>query len=135
MTIKQINDTVAVYSRWSIWLIAGMALMTLLVMQVFALPLLVPVIVSVAFNLIAGMAYGAAWKALARNSPENLAKFYLAGSAFRIMSGLLVVLVFCVLNKGNRSGILQFSIVFMTFYIVMLLFDTVYFAKVERTKK
>ncbi len=37
-----------------------------------------PLIVSAIFSLVASTAYGEAWKAVAKSSPANLAKFYLA---------------------------------------------------------
>ncbi len=53
-----------------------------------------PLVVSAIFSLVASTAYGEAWKAVAKSSPANLAKFYLAALVIKMVAGTLVFLVY-----------------------------------------
>ena len=92
-------------------------------------------LISAVFHILCAAAYIGGWQALARRSPETLPKYYLAGSAFRLMAAAAVLLVFCVVKRDNPEAIKWFSIVFIIFYLVMLVFDAIFFAKVSKTRK
>ena len=92
-------------------------------------------LISAVFHILCATAYIGGWQALARRSPETLPKYYLAGSAFRLMAAAAVLLVFCVVKRDNPEAIKWFSIVFIIFYLVMLVFDAIFFAKVSKTRK
>ena len=92
-------------------------------------------LISAVFHILCSAAYIGGWLALARRSPETLPKYYLAGSAFRLMAAAAVLLVFCVVKRDNPEAIKWFSIVFIIFYLVMLVFDAIFFAKVSKTRK
>ena len=92
-----------------------------------------PVLISVIYALVTNWAYGLSWKAVANSSPNTLSKFYLAASAIRMLAGVLVAVVFCVMND-DREAIINFIIVFSAFYIAMLVFDGVFFARQERKR-
>ncbi len=91
-------------------------------------------IVSVVFHVFCSLAYITGWRALARRSPETLPKYYLAGSAFRLMAAAIVLLVVCVLKRADIDAIRWFTIVFIVYYLVMLIFDAIFFAKVSKNK-
>ena len=91
--------------------------------------------IAAGFHILCSAAYIGGWQALARRSPETLPKYYLAGSAFRLMAAAAVLLVFCVVKRDNPETIKWFSIVFIIFYLVMLVFDAIFFAKVSKTRK
>ena len=90
--------------------------------------------VSALFSLITASIYGGAWKAIAASSPAVLGKFYLAGSALRMLLAFLTILVYAIIVK-ERVMILSFAVIFMIFYLVLLAFDTIYFSKVEKNNK
>ena len=92
-------------------------------------------LISAGFHILCSVAYIGGWQALARRSPETLPKYYLAGSAFRLMAAAAVLLVYCVVKRDNPEAIKWFSIVFIIFYLVMLVFDAIFFAKVSKTRK
>ena len=91
-------------------------------------------IVSVVFHAFCSLAYITGWRALARRSPETLPKYYLAGSAFRLMAAAIVLLVVCLLKRADIDAIRWFTIVFIVYYLVMLIFDAIFFAKVSKNK-
>lgn len=132
MDVKTIGEVRRRYGQYGLWLTAAMALAILVVMSVWGwMRLTCPLVVSVLFTWIANTAYGAAWKGVALSSPSALTKFYLAASALRMMAAALVVAVYCVLSR-ERQAILDFVAVFFAFYVVMLVFDGMFFARVEK---
>ena len=94
--IKQINIK---YKQISLWLTAAMTLIILFACRVSAqcedmiAQVVNPLVVSALFSIIASTAYGEAWKAIAKSSPANLAKFYLAALVIKMVAGTLVFLV------------------------------------------
>jgi hypothetical protein len=92
-------------------------------------------LISAVFHVVCSTAYIGGWLALARRSPQTLPKYYLAGSAFRLMAAAAVLLVFCVVKRDDPGAIKWFSIVFIIFYLVMLVFDALFFVKISKTRK
>lgn len=92
-----------------------------------------PLVVSAIFSLAASTAYGEAWKAVAKSSPANLAKFYLAALVLKLMAGTLVFLIYVLVC--DRQNILGFTAIFALFYVVLLVFDCIYFARVEKKNR
>ena len=115
-----------------------MALMVLFVAQLLthSFPILdiviTPVIVSVVFSLIASIVYGQCWCSVAKSSPTSLAKFYLVASILRMMAALLVVLISLFILRPDKNAILGFTAVFVIFYVILLIFDCIYFSRIEK---
>lgn len=136
MEKSQILSIAKRYKQISLWLTAGLSLTVLLACRVSPscgsiLPqILNPLVVSVMFSLVASIAYGESWRAVALSSPANLAKFYLAASALKMMLAAVVFLVYALVSE--RSAILGFAAIFALFYVVLLVFDCVYFARIEK---
>ncbi len=136
MRLQHIRQAGIRYRQISLWLVAGMTLVILFACRVSALcetilPQVVnPLVVSAIFSLVASIAYGEAWVSVAKSSPANLAKFYLAASALKMMLAAVVFLVYVVVC--NKSQVLGFSVVFALFYVVLLVFDCIYFSRVEK---
>ncbi len=128
--IKQITKRYYIYS---LRIIVGIALLSLLVISVgfSATAFTTPLVVSVLFSILSSLGYGAAWRSVAKSSPSNLTKLYLASSVFRLLLAAVVVIVYCLIKK-EREAILDFIFIFCTYYVALLIFDCVYFAKVEK---
>ena len=132
-TIRQANIK---YKQISLWLTALMALAILLACRISALcndilPQVVnPLVVSAIFSLVASTAYGEAWKAVAKSSPANLAKFYMAALVIKMVAGTLVFLIYVLVC--DKQNILGFTAIFALFYVVLLVFDCIYFSRVEK---
>ncbi len=128
-----IGKTAHKYNKVLICLLAGLTLLGLLTIQLTGLmTLLYPMVISVVFSYVCGLAYIQGWKAMASRAPESLPKYYLAGSAFRLMAAAIVLLVYCVVERHDIQTIKWFAIVFIVYYIVTLVFDAVFFAKVSK---
>lgn len=134
--IKQINIK---YKQISLWLTAAMTLIILFACRVSAqcddmiAQVINPLVVSALFSIIASTAYGEAWKAIAKSSPANLAKFYLAALVIKMVAGTLVFLVYVLLC--DKQNILGFTAIFALFYVALLVFDCIYFARVEKKSR
>ena len=131
-----IRQTGLRYKQITLWLTVGIALAILFGCRVSALcdeilPQVVkPLVVSAIFSLVSSIAYGEAWQAVAKSSPANLAKFYLAASVMKMMAAAVVFLIYVVVC--DKSNILGFTVIFALFYIVLLVFDCVFFARAEK---
>lgn len=130
------RDIVRRYFQRAIWIVAAASFLVMLLMQFLGdtalyRPITQALLVTVIFSFVATLAYGYAWKAVAKSSPVNLTKFYLAGSALRLMAALLVFLVYALVIK-EKTAVLWFTGIFVGFYLVLLLYDSLYFTGVEK---
>ena len=130
------RSIVSQYLKISVWIIAGASFLVMLLMQFLNDTSIFPAIshallVSVVFSCVASFAYGYSWKAIALNSPNNLAKFYLLGSLCRMMVALMVYVVYAFIIK-EKSSVIWFTGVFAGFYILLLIFDCIYFTRTEK---
>ena len=136
MRLQTIRQAGIKYKQISLWLTALMALVILFACRVSALcsdilPQVVnPLVVSAIFSLVASTAYGEAWKAVAKSSPANLAKFYMAALVIKMVAGTLVFLIYVLVC--DKQNILGFTAIFALFYVVLLVFDCIYFSRVEK---
>lgn len=136
MRLQTIRQAGIKYKQISLWLTALMALAILFACRVSALcndilPQVVnPLVVSAIFSLVASTAYGEAWKAIAKSSPANLAKFYMAALVIKMVAGTLVFLIYVLVC--DKQNILGFTAIFALFYVVLLVFDCIYFSRVEK---
>ena len=136
MRLQTIRQAGIKYKQISLWLTALMALAILFACRLSALcndilPQVVnPLVVSAIFSLVASTAYGEAWKAVAKSSPANLAKFYMAALVIKMVAGTLVFLIYVLVC--DKLNILGFTAIFALFYVVLLVFDCIYFSRVEK---
>ena len=131
LRLQTIRQASIRYKQISLWLTAAVALAVLFACRLSAqcddmiAQVVNPLVVSAIFSLVASTAYGEAWKAVAKSSPANLAKFYLAGT--------LVFLIYVLVC--DKQNILGFTAIFALFYVVLLVFDCIYFARVEKKNR
>ena len=122
-----ITKTVRKYSAWTLGLTLLMYVGTLSIgMGAYGL-------IAAVFHILCSLAYIWGWQTIAHRSPETLPKYYLAGSAFRLIAAAMVLLVFCVIKRSDVETIKWFALVFIAFYLVILVFDAIFFAKISKT--
>ena len=123
------------YRKGSLWIIAAMMLIVLVIIRVTNEFFLVGgLVVTVVFSLLCSIVYGKAWEAVARRSPRQLAKFYLVAGTLRMLAAVLVFLVYALLHRDTGT-LLGFTALFAGFYLVLLLFDCIFFARIEKKFK
>ncbi len=123
------------YLRLVFWVIGFAMLGILLGMSVKGdTSIAVALAISVAFSVISCFTYARLWRKVALKSPAVLTKFYLASPVVRMLAGALVIIVYCLLVR-SRSDIIQFVVVFGIFYLLILIVDSVFFSRLERTNR
>ena len=128
--MMDVNKVYKKYYKNNLWIIAGLYLIGLLVVQLTQQTAYINLLtISAVYSLITSSIYGGAWKAIASQSPTVMNNFYLAGSGFRMLLAFLTVVVYAMVV------VIGFVVIFMIFYLVLLAFDTVYFYKVEKNNK
>lgn len=136
MENNRIHSVAQRYKKYTLWLNAALVLIALFACRVSPscdeiIPqVLYPIVVSVVFTFVSSAIYIVSWKSVAMSSPANLAKFYLVGSALKMLLAVATFLVYVVVC--SKANILPFTLVFLVFYVVFLVFDCLYFAKVEK---
>lgn len=122
-------------SRKTVWwyTTSMVLLITLMLVATVLMEMAAYGLLSSVFHLVCSLAYVLGWQAIARRSPTTVPKYFLATSALRLMAAAAVMLVYCVVNRGDIESIKWFAIVFMVFYLVMLTFDAIFFAKVSNS--
>ena len=139
LRLQTIRQASIRYKQISLWLTAAVALAVLFACRLSAqcddmiAQVVNPLVVSAIFSLVASTAYGEAWKAVAKSSPANLAKFYLAALVLKLMAGTLVFFIYVLVC--DKQIILGFTVIFALFYVVLLVFDCIYFARVEKKNR
>lgn len=123
------------YNKVSLWIIAALTLIGLFVIQLTGkMSLINSLLLSAVYSLITCWIYGKTWKNVARKSPNVLTRFYMAASALRMILAFVVVLLMIVILRNDIPTMEGYVCVFAAFYILMLIFDSVYFARIEKSE-
>ena len=126
---KNIEKLSMTYMRYGLMVTVALALIGLMVMQVWYLDLLTPIIVSVAFSLVTCVAIAQIWKRVALSSPDSLPTFFTAVSGFRLLLALAVMFVYYLVD--NQDSMLRLFMVFIVFYFGMLIHHSIFFARIN----
>lgn len=133
---ETINRIAKQYYKISLWIIFGLAVFVLLGMQYFQDTRLVnALVISALYSLLSSIAYIQSWKSVARHSASSLGKFYIAASALRMLAAIVVAVIAMLLLRDNKNALMGFLALFVGFYLVMLAFDCIYFARIEKKNK
>lgn len=130
---KKVDITSKRYFKYSLWLIAALTLLcsAAISMNVLKYSIVNALAISALYTVFINSIYVVFWRKMAKTSPNVMTKFYLAASALRLVSAV-VVTAYCLICH-DKNSIRDFALLFMSFYIVMLVFDSVFFAHVEKS--
>ncbi len=130
-----INNTFKRYIKNALIILVGTTLGALMYMNVAGKEtLLQPIIISLAYNTLVSLLFIYIWRAIMQNAREYVVHFYLGATGFRLITAMFVILAYC-LTEDIRTLKIQFAVVFCIYYFIMLLFDTLYFIKIEGKAK
>lgn len=124
------------YRRCSLQLVAALTLAAFVALAVFPLvEIRLPgfvnsLAISVVYAIVVSVAYASAWEKVARTSATSLTQFYLVGSVLKMLAALAVFLV-AAFAMGKPDAI-TFALVFAVYYVALLVFDCIYFARTEK---
>lgn len=85
-------------------------------------------IVSLSYNLFVSLIYIYIWNLVAKYSPDSIMHVYLGGTGLRLITAMFVCLFYCYLVV-DRTSRMFFALTFCTYYIIMLVYDTIFFVK------
>ena len=118
------------YARQSILLTTGLALLGLLVANVYQTSgIIIPLVVSSLFVLITEVASAFLWRWVAVKHSDMLPSFFTGVSGFRFLLALAVMFVWYLAT--NRQAIITFFVVFLIFYFVSLIHHSIFFSRVS----
>lgn len=118
------------YARQSIQLTTGLALLGLLVANVYqASGIIIPLVVSSLFVLVTEVASAFLWRWVAVKHSDMLPSFFTGVSGFRFLLALVVMFVWYLAT--NRQAIITFFVVFLIFYFVSLIHHSIFFSRVS----
>ena len=118
------------YARQSILLTTGLALLGLLVANVYQTDgIIIPLVVSSLFVLITELASAFLWRWVAVKHSDMLPSFFTGVSGFRFLLALVVMFVWYLAT--NRQAIITFFVVFLIFYFVSLIHHSIFFSRVS----
>lgn len=126
---KNINKLSFDYMRYGLMVTVALALVALMVMQIWYLDMLTPIIVSVVFSLVTCVSIAQIWKRVAQSSPDSLPTFFTAVSGFRLLLALAVMFVYYLVD--NQDSMPRFFMVFIVFYFGMLAHHSIFFARIN----
>ena len=131
----KIKNTFKQYIKNALIILVGTTLGALICMNVTGKDtLLQPIIVSLAYNALVSLLFIYTWKTIMQNAREYIVHFYMGATGFRLITAMFVILAYCLI-EDIRTLRIQFAIVFCIYYFVMLIFDTLFFIKVEGKAK
>lgn len=117
------------YIRQSVFLIIGLSLLGLLVMQLSMLDgLLHPILYSVVFAFIIEVADALIWRRVALRAPDSLPTFLLGVSVCRMLAALAFIFIYYM--TSDADNILLFLLVFMAYYFMLMAHHTIFFRKI-----
>lgn len=118
------------YARQSILLTTGLALLGLLVANVYQTDgIIIPLVVSSLFVLVTELASAFLWRWVAVKHSDMLPSFFTGVSGFRFLLALVVMFVWYLAT--NRQAIITFFVVFLIFYFVSLIHHSIFFSRVS----
>lgn len=127
-TIKKLSGK---YIVQCLLLTTLLALVGIAVMFIMNIGLVAPLAVSYIYNIIVSMLYIAIWRVVMKYSRDSALQLYLGGTGVRLITAMFVVLAYSIAVEDKPER-LTFAAVFCIFYMVMLIYDTMFFVKIER---
>ena len=132
MIIKEVDKLCRGYLIQASALILAVTAIAAVVVNVMGIEgVQAPVFVSIGFSFAVTLADGLIWRRVAKNSPDSLPTFYTAVSGFRMLLALFTLFI-CYIVVG-RDAMMEYCIIFMVFYFVLLIHHSVYFSHVSNS--
>lgn len=124
----------AKYYRYGLWLTIALFVIGMMVDSIMYTSNHWNLIISAVFTFISITICSISWKSVAKSSPTRLTHFYLAASLLRMLTALAIFIIYCFVIRQYEM-ILHFVAYFLSFYIVTLVYNVLFFARMEKTLK
>lgn len=121
------------FFKYGLWIVVALTMIGLITIQVIVRDSLIyPLLFTAVYSLLSVWLYKISWKAIATRSPQVLARFYLSGSVIQMILALIVETVGILILKGNTFMVLGFAIMFAVFYLLILIYECIFFSRIEK---
>ena len=129
-TVKRIAS---LYHKVALWIIAALSIFAFLAEQIVQTNAFThSVVFSAVYFLVVLMLNGFCWSKAARRSSNSLTRFYFASSAVRMLLAFIVVLVGVFTLRVDKTQTIGFALIFSTYYVLLLIFDCIFFSRIEK---
>ena len=123
-----INKKCKLFIIQSVASVVVLNLIGAIVSGIWNFQLFIPLVVSTLFVLILDMALVLVWRWVALRHADMMPSFFTGVSGVRFFGSILVLFVWFV--AASRESMLPFFVVFMVFYMVSLLHQTIFFSRI-----
>ena len=123
-----INKKCKLFIIQSVASVVVLNLIGAIVSGIWNFQLFIPLVVSTLFVLILDMALVLVWRWVALRHADMMPSFFTGVSGVRFFGSILVLFVWFV--AASRESMLPFFVVFLVFYMVSLLHQTIFFSRI-----
>lgn len=131
--MDSVRHVAALYSKVAIWIISALTIFAFLAEQIAQkYAFTASIVFSAVYFLVVMVLNGKCWRKAAQRSGNSLTRFYFASSAVRMLLAFVVVLVGVFVLRNNKTQTLGFALIFATYYVLLLIFDCIFFSRIEK---
>jgi predicted ferric reductase len=121
------------YWQYSLWLIAGLTLVALLLSNTLYWPVkAVELVVTVVFSLLSSAAMALTMRKMLDTGRRSILGAFSAYAALRFLAAIAVIVGYMLITGARRQQLLPFVILFSVFFVILDALDAVYMVKVQR---
>lgn len=121
------------FFKYGLWMVVAMTIIGLMTVQIIVRDSLIyPLLFTAVYSLLSVWLYKICWKAIALRSPQVLTRFYLSGSVIQMILALIIETVGILVLRGNTFQVLGFAIIFASFYLLILIYECIFFSRIEK---
>lgn len=123
----------SLYNKVALWIIAALTFIGLLAERIAVRDAFTySIVFSAVYFLVVTLANGFCWRKAARKAGNSLTRFYFASSAVRMLLAFVILLVGFFILRGDKTRLLGFTLVFAIYYMLLLIFDCIFFSQIEK---
>ena len=128
-----LKDAPGQYWQRSLWVIAGLTLVALLLLNTFYWPVKVEELaLSVAFSLLSSGAMKIVLRKVLSSGRPGMLGTFMTYASVRFLAAIAVLVGYMLITGLRKTQLLPFAIVFSVYFIVLDVLDAIYMIKVQR---
>ena len=128
-----LRDAPGQYWQRALWLITGLTLVALLLLNTFYWPIKVEELaLAVAFSLLSSGVMTLILRKVRSSGPSKMPGSFMAYAFVRLLAAIAVIVGYMLITGLRKTQLLPFVIVFSVYFIVIDVLDAVYLLKVQK---
>ena len=130
---SQIDSIAKRYWKVAIWILVALTILGLFLIQIVQLQILTTSLVfSLIYSVGVTLLYSICWRSIAHRSPCKLGLYYIVSSVLQMILALVIILMGIFFIFDDLYSIFGFTVIFVCFYLVVLVYNCIYFARIEK---